>query len=164
MWDMQAGVQKYNQFSNFLAAFGESAITLNRDETIVFNGVTADGKPNTKAVWLGQGTGPDDVNYGNGYYRNIYRGISENFIEDASWLRLRTTTLSYSLPENIFHNSFVNNATFSFTGTNLILITKYKGFDPETRSDAASGSNFNISSGFSYPALRSFIFSLNVGF
>jgi hypothetical protein len=104
------------------------------------------------------------VDYTNGYYRNIYRGISENFIEDASWVRLRTATLSYSLPQKIFTHSVFNSATFSFTGTNLILITKYKGFDPETRSDAAPGSNFVISSGFSYPALRSYIFSLNVGF
>jgi TonB-linked SusC/RagA family outer membrane protein len=164
LWDMQAGVQKFDQFSNFLAAFGESAITLNRDQTIVFNGVTADGKPNTKPVYLGQGLGPDNVDYGNGYYRNIYRGISENFIEDASWVRLRTATLSYSLPQKLFTHSVFTSATLSFTGTNLILITKYKGFDPETRSDAASGSNFVISSGFSYPALRSYIFSLNVGF
>ncbi|MGN6615622.1 MAG: SusC/RagA family TonB-linked outer membrane protein, partial [Ilyomonas sp.] len=163
LWDAQLGVQKYNQFANFLAAFGESAITGNRDQTVVFPGLTADGKPNTKAVWLGQGEGPDGVNYGNGYYRNIYRGISENFVEDASWVRLRTATLSYSLPKKIFNNAF-NNLTLSVTGTNLILFTKYTGFDPETRSDAAPGSNFVISSGFSYPALRSVIFSLNVGF
>lgn len=163
LWDAQLGVQKYNQFANFLAAFGESAITGNRDQTIVFPGLTADGKPNTKAVWLGQGEGPDGVDYGNGYYRNIYRGISENFVEDASWVRLRTATLSYSLPKKIFNNAF-NNLTLSVTGTNLILFTKYTGFDPETRSDAAPGSNFVISSGFSYPALRSVIFSLNVGF
>ncbi len=163
LWDAQLGVQKYNQFANFLAAFGESAITGNRDQTIVFPGLTADGKPNTKAVWLGQGEGPDNVDYGNGYYRNIYRGISENFVEDASWVRLRTATLSYSLPQKIFNNAF-NNLTLSVTGTNLILLTKYTGFDPETRSDAAPGSNFVISSGFSYPALRSVIFSLNVGF
>ena len=165
LWDMQAGVQKFDQFTNFLAAFGESTITLNRDQTIVFDGVTEDGKPNAKEVWLGQGIGPDGVtDYGAGYYRNIYRGISENFVEDASWVRLRTATLSYSLPQQLFTHSVFNNVTLSFTGTNLILITKYKGFDPETRSDAASGSNFVISSGFSYPALRSYIFSLNVGF
>jgi TonB-linked SusC/RagA family outer membrane protein len=164
LWDMQTGFQKYDQFSDFLAAFGESAVTLNRDQTIVFPGVTADGKPNTKPVFLGQGVGPDGVDYGNGYYRNIYRGISENFIEDASWVRLRTASLSYSLPQKIFTHSIITNATISFTGTNLILFTKYKGFDPESRSDAAAGSNFVISSGFSYPALRSYIFSLNVGF
>ena len=164
LWDVQAGVQKFDQFSDFLAAFGESAITGNRDQTIVFNGVTEDGKPNTKAVWLGQGVGPDGVDYGNGYYRNIYRGVSENFVENASWVRLRTATLSYSLPQKVFAKSFLNNVTLSVTGTNLILITKYKGFDPESRSDAAPGSNFVISSGFSYPALRSYIFSLNLGF
>jgi hypothetical protein len=164
MWDAQLGVQKYDQFTNFQAAFGESTITLNREQTIVFDGVTGDGKPNTKPVYLGQGIGPDGVNYGVGYYRNVYRGISENFVEDASWVRLRTTTLTYSLPGKLIKSSLINNVALSFTGTNLILFTKYKGFDPETRSDAAAGSNLNVSAGFSYPALRSYIFSLNVGF
>jgi hypothetical protein len=101
LWDFRQGVQKYNQFSNFMAAFGESKLTLNRNETVVFDGVLADGTKNTKPVWLGMGEGPDGVNYGNGYYRNIYRGISENFVEDASWIRLRTTTLSYTLPKEL---------------------------------------------------------------
>ena len=67
---------------------------LNRDKTIVFDGVLADGTKNTKPVWLGQGVGPDGVDYGAGYYRSVYRGISENFVEDASWIRLRTATLN----------------------------------------------------------------------
>jgi hypothetical protein len=164
LWDMQAGVQKFDQFANFLAAFGESAITINRDAPYIFNGVTADGKQNTKPVYLGQGLKPDGVDYNVSYFRNVYRGISENFVEDASWVRLRTTTLSYSLPEKIFVHSFIKSAALSVTGTNLILITKYTGFDPESRSDAAPGSDFVISSGFTYPALRSYIFSLNLGF
>jgi len=148
--------------SNFMAAFGESLVTLNRNETTVFNGVLADGTPNTKTVWLGQGVGPDGVNYGAGYYRNVYRGISENFIEDASWVRLRTATLSYALPQKWITNTFIKNLSLSFTGNNLILITDYKGFDPES-SSTPSGSNVNGFAGFTYPALRSFVFTLNIG-
>ncbi len=163
LWDIRESVQKYDQFANFLAAFGESKLTLNRNDVVVFDGVLADGSKNTKQVWLGMGTGPDGVDYGNGYYRNIYRGISENFVEDASWIRLRTTTLTYHLPQRIFTHSFIKNISLSFTGNNLLLFTPFKGFDPESRSDAPAGSNQVISSGFSYPALRSYIFTLNVG-
>lgn len=163
LWDTRRGLQKYDQFSNFLAAFGESEITLNRNDTKIFPGVLADGTPNTKQVWLGQGVGPDGVNYGSaGYYRAVYRGISENFIEDASWVRLRTATLSYNLPSKIFTNTFIRNITIAFTGNNLLLFTKYKGFDPESSSTPA-GSAANGFAGFSYPALRSYIFSLNLG-
>jgi len=161
--DARQGLEKYNQFSNFMAAFGISEVTLNRDQTTVFNGVLADGTPNTKPVYLGQGTGPDGVNYTNGYYRNVYRGISENFVEDASWVRLRTASLSYTLPASVLSGSFIKNISLAFTGNNLVLITPYKGFDPESSSTAA-GSNVNGFAGFTYPALRSYIFTLNIGF
>lgn len=164
LWDTRQGVEKYDQFSNFMAAFGISAITANRDQTIVFDGVLADGSKNTKAVYLGQGVGPDGItDYGAGYYRNRYRGISENFVEDASWVRLRTATLSYTFPASMLGKSFVKNVSLAFTGNNLILITPYKGFDPESSSTEA-GSNVNGFAGFTYPALRSYIFTLNIGF
>jgi len=163
LWDTRQGLKKYDQFSNFLAAFGESAITLNRNDTKVFAGVLADGTPNTKAVWLGQGVGPDGHDYGSaGYYRARYRGISENFVEDASWIRLRSTTLSYNIPDKILSHTFIKNISLAFTGNNLLLFTKYKGFDPESSSTPA-GSTVNGFAGFSYPALRSYIFTLNVG-
>jgi len=163
LWDTRQGLEKYDQFLNFMAAFGESPITLDRDKTIVFDGVLADGTKNTKPVWLGQGVGPDGVDYGSaGYYRSVYRGISENFVEDASWIRLRTATLTYTLPQKLFSGSFIKNISLSFTGNNLILITDYKGFDPESSSTEA-GSNVNGFAGFTYPALRSYIFTLNVG-
>ena len=162
--DAREGLQKYDQFSNFMAAFGESKLTLNRNDLVVFDGVLADGSKNTKEVWLGQGVGPDGVDYGSaGYYRARYRGISENFVEDASWVRLRSLSLSYRLPGKILANTFIKNVNLAFTGNNLVLLTSYKGFDPESSSTPAS-SNVNGFAGFSYPALRSYIFSINVGF
>lgn len=163
LWDTRQGLQKYDQFSNFMAAFGISAITQNRDQTTVFKGVLADGTPNTKPVYLGQGTGPDGVNYGSGYYRKVYRGIAENFVEDASWVRLRSATLSYSFPSVWLPKSFIKNINLGVTGNNLLLFTKYKGFDPESSSNPA-GSNATGFAGFTYPAMRSVIFSLNIGF
>ncbi|MDQ3847119.1 MAG: SusC/RagA family TonB-linked outer membrane protein, partial [Bacteroidota bacterium] len=98
LFDTQQGIQKYNQMSNFMSAFGIAPYTTNRRDMIVFEGVTANGQPNTKQVYLGQGKGPDGVDYGNGFYRNIHRGVSENFIEDASFIKLRNVTLSYQFP------------------------------------------------------------------
>src|SRR5690606_16283994 len=70
--DTRQGLQKYNQLDNFMAAFGIAKYTENRNQTIVFPGVLADGTPNTKPVYLGQGVGPDGVDYGDGYYRLVY--------------------------------------------------------------------------------------------
>lgn len=161
LWDTQQGQDKYNQLGNFMAAFGIAKYTENRNDIVTFDGVLADGTPNTKPVWLGQGTGPDGVNYGSaGFYRAVYRGISTNFVEDASWVRLRNVSLSYNVP---IKKGIIKNASVTLTGNNLLLITDYSGFDPES-SSTSSGSNADAFAGFTYPALRSYLVSVNLNF
>lgn len=163
LWETQQGMSKYNQLSNFMAAFGESKFTENRTEKIIFPGVLDDGTTNTQEVWLGQLVGPDGRDYGAGYYRNIYRGVSENFVEDASWVRLRNVSLSYQVPASVFKGNFIKGARASITGNNLLLFTKYSGYDPESSSFSA-GNSMDGFAGFSYPALKSVIFSVNLNF
>jgi hypothetical protein len=163
--DTRQGQKKYNQLANFMAAFGIAKYTENRTQTIVFDGVLADGTKNTKPVYLGQGVGPDGVNYGNGYYRNVYRGITENFVEDASWIRLRSLSLSYSIPSSALNRTKVlKAATVSLTGNNLWLHTKFSGFDPESSSFNAAANSSEGFSGFTYPGVRSFMASVNLQF
>ncbi|RYZ52965.1 MAG: SusC/RagA family TonB-linked outer membrane protein [Sphingobacteriales bacterium] len=163
--DTRQGQMKYNQFANFMAAFGTSKLTENRTETTVFEGVLANGNPNTKPVYLGQGLGPDGVDYGNGFYRNVYRGVTENFIEDASWVRLRSLSLSYSLPGSWLNRTRVlKGATISITGNNLWLSTDYTGFDPESSSFNAANNASEGFSGFTYPSVRSFLATVNLQF
>jgi TonB-linked SusC/RagA family outer membrane protein len=161
--DARWGMERFNRLDNFFAAFGIADYTADRRSYRVFPGVLANGTPNTKQVWLDQATGPDGVAYGEGYYRNYYRAISEPFVQDASWWRVRSASIAYSLPASILRKSFVRNVTVSVTGNNLFLHTQYYGLDPESIS-ADSGSNVDGSSGFTYPATRSILFSLNVGF
>jgi TonB-linked SusC/RagA family outer membrane protein len=165
LFDAREGQLKYNQFANFMAAFGTAKFTENRTETVVFPGVLADGSTNTKAVYLGMGKGPDGVDYGNGYYRNVYRGITENFIEDASWIRLRSLSLSYSLPSALLtRTKVIKGATISLTGNNLWLSTEYTGFDPESSSFSSSSNASEGFSGFTYPGVRSFLATVNLQF
>lgn len=161
--DARWGMERFNRLENFFAAFGIADYTVNRRSYKVFEGVLADGTPNTKRVWLDQAIGPDGVNYGEGYYRTNYRAISEPFVQDASWVRLRSASLSYSLPTAWLPKNFIRTVMISITGNNLWLHTDYYGLDPESVS-ADSGSNVDGSSGFTYPAARSILFSLNVGF
>jgi len=162
-FDFRQGFQKFNSLDNFHSAFGISKYTENRNETIVFEGVTADGQPNTKEVFLGQGTGPDGKNYGAGFYRNVYRGVTENFVEDASWVRLQSVNLSYSLPASILaKTSVLNRATLSLTGTNLWLMTPYSGFDPEV--SVSSGNDDGFAGRGAYPGLRSYAATLRLTF
>jgi TonB-linked SusC/RagA family outer membrane protein len=54
--------------------------------------------------------------------------FSSRWIEDGSYLRLRTATFSYDMP---FKAGFFKYATVYATGNNLFTLTKYKGYDPE---------------------------------
>lgn len=162
--DARVGFEKFNRLENFYAAFGIADYTADRRSYKVFDGVLANGTPNTKQVWLDQGTGPDGVNYGEGYYRNYYRAISEPFVQDATWFRLRSASLSYAFPKSwLPKNNVIKNLSLAITGNNLILITDYYGLDPESVS-ADSGSVVDGAAGFTYPAARSILFTLNVGF
>lgn len=162
LWETQQGQDRYNQLANFMSAFGIAKYTENRTETTIFPGVLANGNANTQEVYYGQGVfnGRD---YNQGFYRNIHRTVSENFVEDASWVRLRNLSLGYSVPKSVFRGTPIQGAFITFTGNNLLLFTDYTGFDPET-SSSSTESNADGFSGFTYPALRSFLFSININF
>ncbi len=163
-FDAQQGMEKYNQLGNFMSAFGIAKYTEDRDTPQTYNGVLSDGTPNTQVVYSGQGVKPDGRNYGAGYYRNVFRGVSENFVEDASWVRLRNVTASYTLPTKWLGKSFVKNATVSITGNNLILWTDFSGYDPESSSFSAGSTAASGFAGFTYPAMRSVLFTINANF
>jgi TonB-linked SusC/RagA family outer membrane protein len=161
LFETQQGQDRYNQLDNFMSAFGIAKYTENRTQSQVFAGVLPDGTPNTQLVYMGMGLGPDGRDYNQGFYRTIHRTITENFVEDASWIRLRNVNLSYNVPQKFFKHSFIQGATITFTGNNLLLFTDYTGFDPEASSFSA-GSNVDAFSGFTYPAVRSYLFSINL--
>ncbi|TBW27510.1 SusC/RagA family TonB-linked outer membrane protein [Gramella sp. KN1008] len=160
--DFRAGIDQYSQYDNFFAAFGIAEYTLDRNETRVFDGVLADGTPNTQEVWLGQGEGPDGRDYGAGFYRNTYRRMSENFVHDASFIKLRNITLGYNFGDNILNAFPIETARISVAANNIILYTPWDGFDPESFS-AGAGGNATGFTGLGYPGVQSFFFTLNVG-
>ena len=163
LFDARLGFEKYNWLEDFYSAFGLPDYTADRGTTKVFDGVLANGQPNTKPVYMGQRIGPDKVDYGEGYYRILYRNVSEPFVSDASWVRLRSASLSYRLPAEWLPAKAIKSASLSVTGNNLWLWTKYYGVDPES-SSYDSGSNNDGSAGFTYPSARTIMFTLNVGF
>ncbi|HKI45347.1 MAG TPA: SusC/RagA family TonB-linked outer membrane protein [Balneolales bacterium] len=161
--DIKKGGDLFNTPAAYFAAQGTLPITATRDQFKVFKGVHADGTPNTTKVWLGQGVGPDGVNYGDGYFRNVYRKVISNFVQDASWVRLQYVTLSYNLPKSIYKNTPLDRIGISLTANNILLWTPYPGFDPES-SQYSAASNTQGFQGRTTPQVRSFTASINFGF
>ena len=159
--DARWGADQYDQFHNFLSAFGKLDYSENRNDMVVFDGVLADGTPNTKEVFLGQALGPDGVDYGQGFYRVYFRTTSENFVRDASFIKLRNVSLSYSLPKKWIQKTPFQSVGVSATVNNVILWTPWINFDPESFSGGAGG-NATGFSGLTYPSTMSTLFTLNL--
>lgn len=84
------------------------------------------------------------------------------YLEDASYLRLSTITLGYSLPKSIMKKAHISNARIYGTLNNIHTFTKYKGYDPEvTASSSALTPGVDNSA---YPRAKSFVVGVNLTF
>jgi TonB-dependent starch-binding outer membrane protein SusC len=88
-------------------------------------------------------------------------------VVDASYIKLRSASIGYSLPKAVFKNTGISNLRLSLSGNNLITITNYPGLDPEdviSTAFANRTTGYTKDNGNSYPNIRTFTFSLNVTF
>lgn len=76
---------------------------------------------------------------------------SDFFIEDGSYIKLKTLTLGYTLPETCLKKLHLSNVRLYLQGQNLFTLTHYTGADPEGL-------------GYPYPLPRTYTFGLSVGF
>jgi TonB-linked SusC/RagA family outer membrane protein len=84
-------------------------------------------------------------------------------IENASFLRLNTLSLGYTLPNSLTSRVGISSLRFYVTAYNVFTITGYSGFDPE--SDCIRRTNLTPSVDYSgYPRSRSFVVGLNLNF
>jgi TonB-linked SusC/RagA family outer membrane protein len=92
---------------------------------------------------------------------------NNGFIEDGSYLRIKSVTLGYTLPARIIEKAKIHSARIYFTGNNLYTFTKYSGFDPEVSSITGEGISANLSQGIdggAYPQSRTLLFGISVSF
>lgn len=125
--DLVQGQEAYNATNSAFIYYGLGEETLNRsqDGVRVVEGVLANGEPNTTQITDQQ------------YYQQYYSQNAENFIEDASFARLRYATLSYDLPTTLLDRLNIVSGQISLTGRNLFTITDYSGVDPEVNTYGA---------------------------
>ena len=75
--------------------------------------------------------------------------ISDRFVEDGSYLRLKNITLSYRLPSRWTEKIHVENARIYLSCENAATLTKYSGFDPEVAINGLDDNRYPISRTFS---------------
>ena len=87
--------------------------------------------------------------------------ISDRFVEDGSFLRIKNVQVGYTLPESVMQRLQIGKCRIYVAASNLFTFTSYSGLDPEigTRGTLEIG----IDRGF-YPAARTFMAGVNVNF
>ena len=89
-------------------------------------------------------------------------GAATQAVEDASWVKLREVTLSYTFPKPTLTKLKMQGLELYATGTNLIVSSPYKGGDPETSVyGATNGQGFDY---FASPGSKSYVFGVKLSF
>ena len=89
--------------------------------------------------------------------------FSDWAVEDASFLRLQSVTLGYTLPESLTQKIYLRRVRVYVTGTNLFCLTKYSGYDPEVDTRRATPLTPGVDYS-AYPKSIGFVAGLNLTF
>ncbi|MFA5210586.1 MAG: SusC/RagA family protein, partial [Proteiniphilum sp.] len=89
--------------------------------------------------------------------------ISDRYIEDGSYLRVRNITLGYTLPANVARQWMLENIRVYANIQNLATITNYSGYDPEIGASTASQNVFGLDNG-RYPSPQVYSFGVSLSF
>ena len=95
-----------------------------------------------------------------GYVKNE---IYSRFIEDGSFLRLKSLTLGYTLPQHWTRKFYVSKLRVYFSGQNLFVVTGYTGYDPEVNMRASNPMTPSLDWG-AYPRSKVYTIGLDLTF
>ncbi len=125
-------------------AFAHKKYLFNNDRYFFENPTNFTGYNQSKRI-LNYWKQPGDITEFPKYSTSLlWTQFDSRLIEDASFMRLKNLTLSYSIPSSILKSTkFFSGARIFVTGRNLLTFTKYLGPDPEIDSNITLGANPN---------------------
>jgi hypothetical protein len=112
--------------------------------------------------WTYNGNEPQAYDNYHGTKRN---GVSEFFVEDGSFVKLRELSISYDLADilGFRKKKWAQNVIVGVTGRNLLVFTNYSGFDPEVSQDGQD-TRFRGLDTFTFPNYRTVSMNLSINF
>jgi TonB-dependent starch-binding outer membrane protein SusC len=132
----------------------------------IFNGMHRQDLPNTNRTiaildrWTGEGTSNTIPRFTFLDVNNNYR-ISDLYVEDGSYLRLKNIQIGYTIPRSFLNRIKANTWRFYISAENLFTLTNYTGTDPEI--GALSSFDIGIDRGV-YPQARTFRLGTTISF
>lgn len=131
-----------------------------------------DGNPGNQDVWnvyVVEGADPSETRIDNNH-GNYNSRVSDRYVEDADYLRIKNIVLSYSFPRSICKKLMLQSLKLSGNVQNVYTLTGYTGYDPEVGSQngqySMSGQGmlmYGVDTG-KVPTPRSFVFTLDATF
>lgn len=168
--DYRGGYVYYSQGSDAMEFTGRSmeSVSSDRKDFVWPNSVINTGTDDAP-VYVEN----NDVQISGGimdFWQNQYNQIKENYVKDATAIKLRVVSLNYTLPSSLLAKTkVIEKVTIGIIGRNLFTVLpneQYRFSDPEFRNtrstDAANG--IGIGGYMTSPPTRSFGFSVNVEF
>ncbi len=113
--------------------------------------------------WTGEGT-QNDPRYPRMNATDANNSlISDRFLEDGSYLRVKTFQIGYSLPKSLLDKMNLTKFRIYLNSQNLFTFTKYTGLDPEIGMGTGGILDFGVDKG-KYPPARSYSLGLSITF
>jgi len=153
--DFKYGAKIYSGTNLLLYTYGLQKTTLQgrADGGYIGKGLDLAGHPNATAV------------NSQTYFQDLSTGadqIAEEFVYDASFIKLRSLSLSYSLPASVIRGSAIKGVNIAFVARNLAILMKHTpNVDPESNYGTGNGQGLELSA---YPSARSLGLNVNVKF
>jgi len=98
-----------------------------------------------------------------GNNNNDNNRISSRFIEDGSYIRLKSLSLTYSLPKLWMNKVGIDRLQFYVTAQNLLTLSHYSGYDPEVGAQGQNVTLIGIDNG-RYPSQRIYTMGMRINF
>ncbi|WP_158557062.1 SusC/RagA family TonB-linked outer membrane protein [Mucilaginibacter conchicola] len=154
LFDFKFGAKIYSGSNVLYYDNGEQTKTLQgREGGYVGPGVNEAGQPNTVSVRAQD------------YFHQIATGdhqISEEFLYDASFIKLRSVSLGFAFPQKMLQGTFIKGLNISVVGRNLAILMKHTpNIDPESNLNNTNAQGLEL---FGYPSVRNIGFNLNAKF
>jgi TonB-linked SusC/RagA family outer membrane protein len=147
------GAQNFKMFQNGAFANLTTSVDANMFKDYVDNYFISEGNPNN-----GKYARPT-------YAGNLLFQDSDFKLKDASFVRVRSISLGYTLPNSIFKSDFTKNIRLYISTLNPFTITRYPGYNPEANPKPNGFGVLNPGMDWSaYPIEKSLVFGVNVTF
>lgn len=140
----------------FYASYGNQLFNQNRQQLELLS-----GQQNAASSALDRWTPTNPANTVQRAKEDPAPVTTSRYVEDASYLRLRTLTFGYTFPKGKL--KAIKNLRLYLLANNPLTITKYTGYDPDVSRNEQSTLQQGIDYG-SYPIAKSYQFGVNIGF